>query len=270
MNQFDWVEPAEAIEPPTRKVDKVDVMGIGINPLTLDELLRQIAGIIDRKERALVLNVNVHAYNLAFSQPWLVSLLNEAEIVFCDGAGVILGARLLGKRIPERITYADWYWQLASLAERKEYSFFLLGARPGVAAKAAEKLREKYPRLRIAGFRDGYFDMSAGSEDTATLIRQINAAAPDILTVGMGMPLQERWLRDNWDQLEAHIALTGGAVFDYISGELQRPPRWMTDNGLEWLGRMLIEPGRLWRRYLVGNPQFFWRVLKARFGASRQ
>ena len=189
--------------------------------------------------------------------------------MFCDGAGVILGARLLGKRIPERITYADWYWQLASLAEQKGYSFFLLGAQPGVAARAAEKLHEKYPQLRIAGIHDGYFDMSAGSEDTAGLIRQINAAAPDILTVGMGMPLQERWLCENWDQLETHIALTGGAVFDYISGELQRPPRWMTDNGFEWLGRMLIEPGRLWSRYLVGNPQFFWRVLKARFGASR-
>jgi N-acetylglucosaminyldiphosphoundecaprenol N-acetyl-beta-D-mannosaminyltransferase len=80
------------------------------------------------------------------------------------------------------------------------------------------------------------------------------------------MPLQERWLMENWDHIDANVALTGGAVFDYVSGELQRAPRWMTDNGLEWLGRLLIEPRRLWKRYLIGNPLFIWRVLKQRLG----
>ena len=87
---------------------------------------------------------------------------------------------------------------------------------------------------------------------------------PDILIVGFGMPLQERWLMQNWENLDARVALTGGAVFDYVSGEVRRGPRVLTDNGFEWLARFLIEPGRLWRRYLVGNPLFLWRVLQQR------
>jgi N-acetylglucosaminyldiphosphoundecaprenol N-acetyl-beta-D-mannosaminyltransferase len=245
--------------------DKFEFMGILINPLTVDELLLRITDFIDRKDHALILCVNIYGYNLAEEQPWLYDCWNNAAIVFCDGAGVILGARLLGKTIPERITYADWYWRLVELAEVRNYSLFFLGAKPGVAARAAEVLRGLYPHLRIVGVHDGYFDMTPGSADNTALIEQINAANPDIVTVGMGMPLQERWLYDNWHRLNARVGLTGGAIFDYISGEVQRAPRWMTENGFEWLGRMVVEPRRLWKRYIIGNPVFLARVLRARF-----
>lgn len=98
------------------------------------------------------------------------------------------------------------------------------------------------------------------------MVREINASAPDILLVGLGMPLQERWLMQNREKLNAGVALMGGAVFDYVSGGLRRGPRLLTDNGLEWLARLLVEPRRLWRRYLVGNPLFLARVLGQRFG----
>jgi N-acetylglucosaminyldiphosphoundecaprenol N-acetyl-beta-D-mannosaminyltransferase len=195
--------------------------------------------------------------------------LNSAEIVFCDGAGVVLGARILGNHIPQRITYADWTWQLAEFAEPRGFTLFFLGARPGVADKAAANLKARYPDLRIVGTHHGYFDKTPGSAENEAVIEQINTVRPNILIVGFGMPLQERWLMENWDRIDANVALTGGAVFDYVSGELQRAPRWMTDNGLEWLGRLLIEPRRLWRRYLIGNPLFLWRVLKQRLGLLR-
>ena len=95
-------------------------------------------------------------------------------------------------------------------------------------------------------------------------MRQINTAEPDILLVGFGSPLQERWLMENRDRVNAHVALTGGAVFGYVSGELRRGPRLLTDNGFEWLARLLVEPRRLWRRYLLGNPLFLLRVLMQR------
>ncbi len=248
----------------TPKSNKITFMGIAIDPVTVHELLDQIADLIDRRERALVLNVNVHAYNLAAKQPWLVDFFNSAAINFCDGAGVILGARLHGLCIPERITYADWFWQLATMAEDRDYSLFFLGAKPGVAERAAAVLRDRHPRLRIVGIHDGYFDTTAGSEANEKVLAAINAATPDILTLGLGMPRQERWLYENWHRFNARVGLTGGAVFDYVSGEVQRAPRWMTDNGLEWLGRMLVEPGRLWKRYIVGNPVFMARVLRER------
>ena len=138
-----------------------------------------------------------------------------------------------------------------------------------MTAKAAVRLTERFPNLRILGTHHGFFDKTPGSLENEDVIQRINAVKPDILVTGFGMPLQERWLMDNWDRIEANVALTGGAVFDYISEELRRAPRWMTDHSLEWLGRLIIEPRRLWRRYLIGNPLFLWRVLKQRLGFLR-
>ncbi len=248
----------------------IDILGVPVHPLTVAELHDQLAQVIDHDNRARILHVNAHGLNLAVELPWLSAFLNEAELVFCDGVGVILGARLLGYHIPERITYADWMWQLADFAARHDYSLYFLGARPGVARAAADRLVAHHPNLRICGIQDGYFDRTRDHPENKAVVERINQARPNILLIGMGMPLQEHWLCENWEDLDVNVALTGGAVFDYMSGELKRAPRWMTDNGLEWLGRLLIEPQRLWRRYLVGNPLFLSRVLRRRLNRQRK
>lgn len=235
-----------------------------MDPLTVGELHAEIERLVRGGERGLVLSVNAHCLNLCYEDPKLRDFMNGARVVFCDGAGVMLAASILGRRIPERITYADWIWQLAGLAAARGFSIYLLGARPTVAREAARRLKERYPELEIAGVHHGYFDHGAGS---AAVVEEVNAAAPDILLVGLGMPLQERWLMENWQRLDVRVALTGGAVFDYASGRLRRGPRFLRDNGFEWLARLLAEPRRLWRRYLVGNPLFLLRVLRQRLGA---
>lgn len=235
-----------------------------MDPLTVAELHARILGIVREGGHALVLHVNVHGLNLCYRDPGLRSFFGTAPVVFCDGAGVVLAARILGRCLPERITYADWAWQLAGFAERENLSLFFLGAQPGVAGKAAARLLTRYPNLKIAGIHHGYFDRAVGAPENEAMLAEINASRPDVLLVGFGMPLQERWLMQNWDRIDARVALTGGAVFDYVSGELKRGPRILTDNGFEWLARLLIEPGRLWRRYLIGNPIFLARVLVQR------
>lgn len=242
----------------------INILGVQVHPLTVDQLHEELAQLIETDAHAEVLHVNVHGMNLSADNPWLRDYLNQAEIVFCDGAGIILGARILGQHIPERITYADWMWQLAEFAAARGYSFYFLGAKPGIAQTAADRMIAHFPELKIAGVRDGYFNKDNGHPDNEAVLADINAARPNILVVGMGMPMQERWLLDNWSRIDANIALTGGAVFDYISGDLKRAPTWMTDNGLEWLGRLLIEPRRLWQRYIVGNPVFLARVIRER------
>lgn len=244
----------------------VVLLDVRIHAVAADGLLDYIARVIQSRGRAIIANVNINALNLSCQLPWFREFLNNAELVFCDGAGVVLGARLLGHQIPERITYADWMWKLAHFAEMRGFTLFLLGARPAVAAKAATRLCERYSALRIVGTHHGYFKKDRDTPENREVIDKINAVHPDILVIGFGMPLQEQWLLDNWADVEANVALTGGAVFDYISGELQRAPRWMTNNGLEWLGRLTIEPRRLWKRYLIGNPLFFLRVMKQRLG----
>ena len=244
--------------------ERVTVLGVEVDPVTVAELHARILDFVRRSRHALVLHANVHGLNICYRDPELRSFFNAAPLVFCDGAGVMLAARILGRRIPERITYADWMWRLAAFTEREGLSLFLLGARPGVAERAVVRLKERHPNLKVAGVHHGYFDRTAGAPENEAVLAEINASRPDLLLVGFGMPLQERWLMQYWHRLDARVALTGGAVFDYISGELKRGPRVLTDNGFEWLARLFIEPGRLWRRYVIGNPLFLARVLMQR------
>jgi N-acetylglucosaminyldiphosphoundecaprenol N-acetyl-beta-D-mannosaminyltransferase len=244
------------------RAGRIDVLGVGVDPITVDELHAEIARLVRGGRLGLVLNVNAHCLNLCYEDRALRDSLNGADVVFCDGAGVMLAARMLGGRIPARITYAAWIWRLAGFAATEGFSFYFLGAPPGVAQEAARRLRERYPGLRIVGIRHGYFDHSPGSTENEAVLEEINATAPDILLVGLGMPLQERWLTQNRYRLDARVALTGGAVFDYVSGRVRRGPRILTESGFEWLARLLHEPRRLWRRYILGNPLFLLRVLR--------
>jgi N-acetylglucosaminyldiphosphoundecaprenol N-acetyl-beta-D-mannosaminyltransferase len=250
-------------------VKSIELFNIRIDSYSIEQLHAYIGNVIRNDEKAIVANVNVHAMNLSYELPWFKSFLNSSQVVFCDGFGVILGARLLGFHLPKRITYADWIWDLANAAETHGWTFFFLGAKPGIAGIAADKLLNRYSKIKIVGKQHGYFDVNTNSNENRSLIAKINDCRPNILLLGLGMPRQERWLFENWDSVNVNIALTGGAVFDYASGSLTRGPKWMTDHGLEWLARLFIEPGRLWRRYLFGNPRFIWRILKERFNINR-
>jgi N-acetylglucosaminyldiphosphoundecaprenol N-acetyl-beta-D-mannosaminyltransferase len=207
----------------------------------------------------------VYGLNLAVEQPWLQAFYQSADAVFCDGSGVLVGARLIGATLPERITYADWIWELAALAEQAQLSLYLLGAKPGIAEQAATALQARYSALRIAGTHHGYFDKEVYSPENQAVIDAINRSQADILLICFGMPLQEAWLRDNWLALHITVGLTGGAALDYAAGNLRRGPAVLTRTGFEWLARLLIEPRRLWKRYILGNPLFLYRVLRERF-----
>ena len=247
-----------------RRGGRVGVLGVGVDRITAGGLHEEITRLA-RRRGGIVLNVNAHCLNLLHEDEGLRAFFAAADVVFCDGAGVRLAARLLGDRLPERITYADWLPRLAALAERRGLSIFFLGARPGVAEEAARRLLRSHPNLKIAGVRHGFFDHGYGSPGNEAVVAEIDAARPDVLLIGLGMPLQERWLMENYRRLDFGVALTGGAVFDYASGRLRRGPRLLTDNGFEWLARLFVEPRRLWRRYLVGNPLFLARILAQRW-----
>jgi len=242
-------------------VETVDILGVRIHHLTEESFILLIGQIIHNQRKARIASVNVNAMNLAYEHEWFRKFLNDSDYAFCDGAGVILGARILGLHLPQRFTSADWMWDLAAYAEEQDFTLYFLGARPGIAEKAALRLREQSPHLSILGIQHGYFDKTLGSEENNRIIQDINQHQPNILLVGFGMPLQERWLMENWDRLEVNTAITLGAVFDYISGELKRPPSWYINHGMEWFGRLIIEPRRLWKRYLIGNPLFLLRVI---------
>ena len=219
-----------------------------------------------RASRGIILSGNVHSINLAYENKWFRDYLNSADLIRLDGYGIRVGARILGFETPARITWADFAWDLATLAEQHNFTLFFLGAKPGIADKAADRLKSKHPNLCIIGTQHGYFNKTNNHIENNHVVQRINQEKPDILIIGLGMPIQERWLYENYENLDVNVILTGGAVFDYVSGNLRRAPKWMTDNGLEWFGRLIIEPRRLWKRYLIGNTKFLWRVLNQKMG----
>lgn len=241
-------------------MSKAYLLGVGIDTLTLEQLLDCILLTVAQDRRLLIAHANITGLNLAYEQAWLRDFYNRCDRVYCDGMGVMLAARWLGQPIPVRYTLADWVWPLAERVAQQGASLYLLGNPPGVAERAAWALQQRFPTLSIAGTRHGLFDKTPDSQENLAVIQQVNAARPDILLVGFGMPLQERWLVENWPNLNVKVAITCGALFEYLSGDLRRGPRWMTQSYLEWLARLLISPRRYLRRYLRDLPLFAFRV----------
>ena len=223
------------------------------------ELLRTITDWARQGRRARVMYTNAHVVNQSRAIPELGRALKHADLVYCDGYGVRLAARTLGYPVPHRITGADWIWALAALCEADGLSIYLVGSDPPIATLAAERLQRWYPGLKVAGSHHGFFEL--GSAHDERVLEDINARRPDIVLVGMGTPKQELWVDRALDRLDATVVWTVGALFDYVSGKVPRAPRWLADNGAEWIFRLAIEPQRMWRRYLLGNPAFLSRVL---------
>jgi N-acetylglucosaminyldiphosphoundecaprenol N-acetyl-beta-D-mannosaminyltransferase len=244
-------------------VPHVEMFGVPIHQLTLAELLRRVDRALGGGDRLLVANVNAHALNVAAADPAFHAFFRSADLVFCDGFGVKWAARLLGLEVPERFTPPDFIPQLAALANRQGVPVFLLGGREDVVQKAATRLRELAPGTSVVAHH-GYFDKRPGCVDNERVRERIGEAGPGLLLVGFGMPLQERWLAENWLLLESRVAIPVGAAIDYLGGAVRRPPQWLTRHGFEWLGRLIVEPRRLAGRYLLGNPRFLWRVVRHR------
>lgn len=257
------LEPSTDDECDTSPKPVATVFGIPIHDIDAQHLFRFIDRRIALRRRALILHSNAHLLTLAYSREWLRSLFNRADLVFCDGFGTALAARFLGGATPTRATVADWIHGLIELCGQRNYSIYILGSGPGVAATAAKELGTRYPGAKFVGTQHGFFDKDSKSTENAEIIKAINAARPNVLFVGLGMPLQELWLKENWDKLDVDVALSVGAAFDYVAGVVPRAPSWITNNGFEWLARLCIEPRRLWRRYVIGLPVFLGRVLLA-------
>jgi N-acetylglucosaminyldiphosphoundecaprenol N-acetyl-beta-D-mannosaminyltransferase len=241
--------------------EKISILGVRVDVINLDELINDVIVTIQEQKKAVVSYVNVHAINLAQELVWFRDFINHSQVVFCDGFGVKWAARFLHGKELQRYTPPDWFGRLAGECAERGISMFFLGTRQEVVEKAANILKDKYPDLKILGVHHGFFDKSLHGSENQEIVKKINLLQPDILVVGFGMPSQEKWISENIDELNVHVIFPVGAYFDYVAGEVVRAPKWMTDNGLEWLGRLLIEPGRLWKRYILGNPRFIWRVI---------
>jgi N-acetylglucosaminyldiphosphoundecaprenol N-acetyl-beta-D-mannosaminyltransferase len=240
---------------------KVSVLGVLVDPIRSDELVGRVIDSARQGKRMLVSYVNAHNLIVANRDEQYRSLLNGYDIVYPDGFGTVLAARILGHKFPPRSTSADFFEDMLGAFAEQGLSSYLLGAEPGVMEEAVANVRRKYPDVNIAGLRDGYFS----AEEEKGIIEEINNLRPDILFVSTGVPHQEKWIERNLPDIHAPIIWASGGVFDFLSGRTSRAPSFMRDNGLEWLHRLIAEPRRLWRRYILGNPVFFFLIAKYMF-----
>ena len=238
----------------------VRLLGVTVYPLTIKDLNTLIAEAVTCGQRWVIANQNLHSIYLYHHDPKMRAFYAKANYIHVDGMALILIGRLLGLplRREHRVTYADWTIPLITEAAQQGWRVFYLGSKPGVADQAAKILQEKFPSLQIATAH-GYFDPRPDNQENHAVLAAINAYQPHVLMVGMSMPRQEHWVLDNLEQLSANAILPSGAAMDYVAGAVPTPPRWAGKLGLEWLFRLIAEPGRLWRRYLV-EPWFLLRL----------
>jgi N-acetylglucosaminyldiphosphoundecaprenol N-acetyl-beta-D-mannosaminyltransferase len=242
---------------------RVDLFGVPVDALTMDETVDRIRSWVAAggPRQHVVLNA-AKVVELERS-PALADVIRRCDLVSPDGVSVVWASRLLGRPLPERVSGIDLMERLVATAAKDGRTVYFLGARPEVVARTVEVLQARHPDLRVAGFHHGYW-----TDDEEVIVR-IREAAPDYLLVGIPSPRKEFWLSANLRSLGVPFAMGVGGSFDVIAGVHRRAPRWAREHGLEWLWRLLQEPRRLWRRYLIGNWRFIALVLRERLRRPR-
>jgi exopolysaccharide biosynthesis WecB/TagA/CpsF family protein len=238
--------------PVAHTAKKVHLFGIDIDALHMPEAVARVQNWIDQSDGTCryVVTPNVQHAVMFQKNKELQSAYRDAGLVLADGMPVVLASRLLGRRLPERVTGSDLVPALFSGADAgNELRVFLLGAAPGVADRAAANIQRQWPNVAVVGTYSPPLGFERDEDENRRIIEMVNSAVPDVLIVGLGAPKQELWTHRHFQQINASAALCVGATIDFLAGEKRRAPRWMQKLGLEWLFRCLSEPRRLIGRY---------------------
>ncbi|MBI1881140.1 MAG: WecB/TagA/CpsF family glycosyltransferase [Chloroflexi bacterium] len=237
------------------------ILGVKVHALTNAQTLALIEAFIASGQPHQLVTVNPEFVVAAQEDEAFREIINQATLALPDGIGLLKAARFLGTApLPERVAGSDLVVRLAKLSHQKGYRLYFLGAQPGVAEKAIEKLRVLYPNLQVAGCYAG----SPSFEENEAILQRILPTRPDILLVAYGAPRQDKWIVRNLDRLQIPVCIGVGGSFDFIAGTAQRAPVWLQRLGLEWLHRLLTQPWR-WRRIWNAVPRFSWLIFWSRF-----
>jgi N-acetylglucosaminyldiphosphoundecaprenol N-acetyl-beta-D-mannosaminyltransferase len=245
-------EISAAADAPATEHDTVQVLGLTMHPVTFDEILGAITPAIESRKQFVMGHHNAHSAYVFQRSKGMQRFYEKASLIYVDSMPLLMLARCLGYKVDGscRVTLVDYLAPLLEHAAKKGWHIYFIGARPGVAERGFASFVERWPELKIT-VRHGYFNADPDSEENSEVVAEINAAKPDLLLVGFGMPRQEEWIDRNASLLDVPVLWPCGGTLDYFAGEIKLPPRWMGRAGLEWLYRLYAEPSRLWRRYLL-------------------
>lgn len=234
------------------------LFGIDIHVARMHEVLKACQSAIERHRPLVIGVVNAAKIVNMRHQPILRESVVSADLVLADGMAVVWASRMLRRPLPERVAGIDLFERLLGLADQGGHGVYLLGATREVLDEVVRSIRERYPGARIVGARDGYF----GDEEAEEVAAEIRRARPHMLFLGMTSPKKEVFLGRWGPGLDVPVCHGVGGSFDVMAGKVRRAPRLWQRLGLEWLFRVVQEPGRMWRRYLVTNCLFIWMVVK--------
>lgn len=238
--------------------DRILLLDTYVDNLSMEETVETVDEFICHGQPLHLMGVNADKINMLRKNMRLKKIINTCDVINADGVSVVWASRFLGLPLKERVAGIDLMEQLVCRAEKKEYTVFFLGAKQRVVEKTVEVMKDKYPNLKIAGFRNGYFTKN----DWDSVAEQIKDSKAQLVFVGITSPLKE-YLVDYLQKAGINCVFMGvGGSFDVISGDIPRAPRWVQNIGMEWMFRVIQEPRRLWKRYLTGNIIFIASVIR--------
>ena len=246
--------------------ERINICNVFIDNLTFHETLEKIELCLKEKLPHFIVTPNVDHIMIFQNDSLFREIYSNAYLKLADGMPLIWASKFLGVPLREKISGSDLFPKLCELSAKKGYRLFFLGGRPGSALKAKELLEGKYRQIKIVGVYSPHYGFENDKNENDKIIRMIRASNPDILCVGLGAPKQEKWIYKYYKDINVPLSIGIGVSFEFVAGIVKRAPFWMQKAGLEWFWRLMMEPNRLWKRYLFDDMKFFWLVFNQKLG----
>lgn len=245
-------------------VEKQPLLNTYVNNVTMDETIENIEALIAEKKKSYIVAINVDVVMKIEHDKYLKEVTDNADMVLVDGKPLIWISQYHKHPVKEKVSGSDLVPALCKVAAQKGYKMFVLGGKDGIADQAKEKLEKQYPTIKIVGTYAPPFGFENDPCELKKINDMISEVKPDLLIVCFGCPKQEKWIYENYKKYDAGISICAGATVDFLAGNVNRAPKWMSDHGFEWLYRFLQEPKRMFKRYFIDDVKILKLIYKYR------
>lgn len=248
-------------------MDKQPLLNTFVNNVSMADALEQISLLVEEQKKSYIVAINVDVVMKIENDAYLKNITDKADLTLVDGKPLVWIAKWHKHPVKAKISGSDLVPELCRVAAKKGYRLFIIGGKEGVADKAKENLERELPEIKVVGTYSPPFGFEKDKTELEIINTMIRDAQPDILIVCFGCPKQEKWVYENYKKYDATLSICAGATVDFLAGNVSRAPKWMSEHGLEWVYRLLQEPKRLFKRYLIDDVKIFrlvWKYRKAR------
>ena len=241
---------------------KQKLLNTYVNNVSMEETISAINSMIETGEKRYIVAINVDVVMKIEKDTYLKKITNDADMVLVDGKPLIWISKMHKKPVKAKISGSDLVPLLCKDAAEKGYTIFIIGGKDGIADKAKARLEKKYPGIKIVGTYAPPFGFEKNESELNKINKMISDKKPDLLIACFGCPKQEKWIYENYQKYDAKVSICAGATVDFLAGNVNRAPRWMSEHGLEWFYRFLQEPKRMFKRYFVDDVKILGLILK--------